>query len=137
MVVYIEPKGKQRPRFVRTGGYVRTYTPKQTEDYEKLIAKEYIKQDKTYYDELPVMVTIRAFFEIPKSWSKKKQTLASDGEIKPTKKCDIDNIVKSVLDALNGVAYKDDKQVISIYSVKKYSCAPRIEIDVKEIKEWQ
>ena len=81
------------------------------------------------------MVTIRAFFEIPKSWSKKKQALASDGEIKPTKKCDIDNIVKSVLDALNGVAYKDDKQVVCIYSTKKYSCMPRIEIDVKEIKE--
>ena len=46
---------------------------------------------------------------------------------------DIDNLVKIVLDGLNGVAFMDDKQVIELYAIKRYSIEPRTEIMVEEI----
>ena len=54
------------------------------------------------------------------------------GIIRPTKKPDLDNIAKAVLDSLNGIAYKDDSQIVSMVVSKKYSNRPRVEITLKE-----
>ena len=51
----------------------------------------------------------------------------------PTKKPDSDNIIKIILDALNGICYHDDSQVCKIYFEKKYSEIPKVEITIKEI----
>lgn len=51
------------------------------------------------------------------------------------KKPDIDNIAKVVCDALNGVAYKDDKQIVSLKLAKRYGSLPMVVIDINEIKE--
>lgn len=108
-----KPQGKGRPRFARNV----VYTPKQTLEYEKLIASCYSG------DMLqgPLFVDITAFFSVPKSYSKAMKTAIKNGEITPTKKPDADNIGKVVMDALNGVAYEDDKQVIDLRVSKKYS----------------
>lgn len=50
----------------------------------------------------------------------------------PTKKPDIDNVLKSVLDGLQGVAYKDDKNITSARISKRYSAEPRLEIYMTE-----
>jgi Holliday junction resolvase RusA-like endonuclease len=84
----------------------------------------------------PIAVEITAFYLVPKSWSKKKQAATYAGEIKPTVKPDIDNIVKIVLDGLNGVAFTDDKQVIEIQAQKCYVFDDEQEgvyVDVKEL----
>lgn len=108
-----KPQGKGRPRFARNV----VYTPKQTLEYEKLIASCYSG------DMLqgPLFVDITAFFSVPKSYSKAMKKAIKNGEITPTKKPDADNIGKVVMDALNGVAYEDDKQVIDLRVSKKYS----------------
>ena len=56
-----------------------------------------------------------------------------EGVRRPTKKPDIDNVEKIILDALNGIAYDDDKQVVEEASSKLYSDVPRVEIEVYEI----
>ena len=73
---------------------------------------------------------IDIYFSIPKSYSKCKRSAAECNIIRPTKKPDIDNVTKSVLDALNGVAYKDDTQVAEV-SVRKWWTAGSDRIDVR------
>lgn len=68
----------------------------------------------------------------PKSVSKKKQKQMLEGEILPLKKPDMDNIVKVVVDALNGVAYHDDTQVILVSAKKAYSAMEGLDITVEE-----
>ena len=132
-----EPRGKGRPRFSNRGGYVRTYTPKETADYEKLIRDEYKKQcgDAYFPRGTPLDVRIVAYFGIPKRTSKKKAESMRNKEIRQLKKCDIDNIIKAILDAVNGVAYQDDIQVIDIQARKFYSDNPRVTVSIEEVTQ--
>lgn len=115
-----KPKGKGRPRFGK--GY--TYTPERTVDYENLIQWSFLKAypgRTTPVAERAVSVSIRAFFTIPKSTPKGKKAKMQNGEIAHTKKPDLDNIIKAVLDALNGLIYADDKQITEIKATKGYA----------------
>lgn len=104
-------KGKPRPRFTKQGGFVRAYTPKDALDYERRIAQAYLDAGGTMR-EAPIHVDIRVYRKLPKGTPKK---VARELDIK---KPDIDNIAKSVLDALNGVAYQDDAQVVDLRIAK-------------------
>lgn len=75
---------------------------------------------------------IDAYFEIPKSTSKKKKDLMLKNILRPTKKPDMDNIIKIIADALNKIAYYDDKQIIECSIRKYYSDKPRVKIDISE-----
>ena len=66
------------------------------------------------------MVVIEAVFPIPKSWPRAKKAEALAGKLPPGKP-DIDNILKVVLDGLNGIAYEDDKQVTMTQCKKVYA----------------
>lgn len=135
IIVEGKVEGKQRPRFRKVGNFVQTYTPKQTKSYEKLIADEYKKQGGVLFPaEVPLELRIRAFMGMPKVFSKVKQSRAIEGELRPTKKPDADNIAKSILDGLNGVAYADDKQVVELSVKKYYGTLERVEIDIQEVK---
>lgn len=130
-----KPKGKGRPRFSRMGGFVRTYTPKETLDYEDKIKMAYQKKygKNAIFVDKPIRVTIDAHFKISQNTSKKK-TLELEG--KPyDKRPDVDNIGKVVLDALNGVAFHDDNQVTSIQINKWYARTNSTECVVVEIEE--
>ena len=61
---------------------------------------------------------------------KKKIELMEKGEIRPTIKPDLDNCVKIVADSLNGIAYKDDSQIVSVVADKYYSDTPRLELRI-------
>lgn len=111
-----EVKGKARPRASFFGGRPRLYTPKGTVDYENWVKLCY---KGTLFNE-PMEVSITAYFAIPKSFSKKKREEALAGTIRPTRKPDSDNIAKSILDALNGIAYSDDSQVVLLKVEKVY-----------------
>ena len=123
-----EPKGKGRPRFYNG----HAVTPQTTRDYEEEAALAYkAKVKKTYHG--AVGVRIRAYFKIPKGVSKAVRQMMEDGVRRPTKKPDIDNIDKIILDALNGIAFDDDKQVVEETLSKFYSVHPRVEVEVYEI----
>ena len=123
-------QAKQRPRF--NGKFA--YTPKETVNYENWVKACYIEK---YKNEKPfekaLKVNIIAFFEIPKSTSKKKKEQMLNNEINPTTKPDTDNIAKSILDSLNGIAYKDDKQIVSLKVDKYYAEIPSVSVEIKEV----
>ena len=111
-----------------------TYTPRQTTEYEKLVRASYTAVSKTFFEkDIPLEISIIALFSIPKSANKKLKGLMLQGDILPTKKPDSDNIIKIILDALNGICYHDDSQICKIYFEKKYSEIPKVEITIKEI----
>ena len=124
-------KGKARPR-VNT--YTcKAYTPENTKDYEMLI-KQYFKIKYPRYVPLEnrVFVKIIAQFKIPKTATKKDKELIKQGKLSPTKKPDIDNIVKIILDALNKMAFKDDNQITKIEIEKIYSEEEKIYVSINE-----
>lgn len=86
-----------------------------------------------FNDGQPLSVSITAFYEVPKSYSKKKKQEMLDGQLYPTKKPDIDNIAKCVLDALNKLAYRDDTQVVKLHMEKHYAEIPRVEVEIREV----
>ena len=120
-----KPVGKQRPRFSRRGTAVRTYTPRQTA--ESYIAAGGEKLEGT------IGATICGYFEPPKATSKKQRQKMLSGEVGYTKKIDADNLAKSILDALNGVAYTDDAQVSLLLVYKAYAETARVEVQLKEL----
>ena len=128
------PKGKERPRVCRINGRSLTYTPKQTTQYEKLVRASYTAVSKIFFDkDTPLEISIIALFSIPKSVGKKLKNSMLTGDILPIKKPDSDNIVKIILDALNGVAYWDDSQVCRVYFEKIYAEKPETKVIIKEI----
>ncbi len=115
-----QPQGKGRPRHK---GKI-TYTPRKTKEYEKQVVKCFTDKYPKYIpieENMAVMIGIVAQYKIPKSLSKAKKALIAEGNVYPLVKPDCDNIGKAIMDALNGYAYKDDKQVVNCLIEKKYA----------------
>lgn len=127
-----KPVGKQRPRFSRTCTGVRTYTPRKTQEYENLVRISYRAVSKEKLKGA-ISATIYGYFEPPKSISKKQREQMLKGDISYIKKIDSDNLAKSILDALNGVAYDDDAQVCLLIVQKLYAETARVEVVLEEI----
>lgn len=113
------PVGKARPRFSRSSNRVSVYTPKKTVDFERKLVRAWLALRGNFMD-APVQVKIVASFPIPRSWTKMDKERAKSGLIAKTSKPDLDNVAKAVLDALNGVAFRDDRQVIRLIVEKRY-----------------
>lgn len=117
-----KPIGKQRPKFNRKTK--NTYTPKETRDYETLVRTCYMQKysnKEPIQAKTPVEVEIYAYFKIPKNTTKKQKVLIENNKLFPTVKPDADNVSKIILDALNGLAYYDDNQVIDLTIYKHYA----------------
>lgn len=115
--------GKQRARFTTKNNHIHSYTPSPTIDYERQIKQAFYKINEgfvSYISDCPIRIEIEALIKIPNSWSISKTQQARMGRIKPVGTPDTDNILKIVKDALNKVAYNDDKQVIEDEIVKRY-----------------
>lgn len=130
-----KPFGKQRPRVVNKGKFSSAYTPKETVQYENLV-KLYFQQaahGEMFPDDAMLDVRIFAFYEIPKSTSKKKREAMLAREIRPVKRPDFDNIGKIICDSLNLVAYHDDSAIVDAQVRKFYSEQPRVEVIIRSI----
>jgi Holliday junction resolvase RusA-like endonuclease len=125
-----EPKGKARPRVTKYG----TYTAETTVNYENWV-KICFQEAKQKSIEGQLKAEIKCYFDIPNSYSKKKKENALNGIIRPTKKPDLDNIMKIILDALNGLAYKDDKDIVECRIEKWYGEVARVEVEIWEDTE--
>lgn len=132
LIVPGEPKGKGRPKFSRQGKFVKTYTPETTVNYENWV-KICFQEAKLSKLTGELKAEINCFFGIPNSYSKKKKEEAQNGLIRPTKKPDIDNIAKIILDSLNGLAYDDDKNIVSCQIDKWFDSNPRVEVYIYEV----
>lgn len=120
IVIPGSPKGKSRTKF----GNGHAYTPEATTEYEQLAGSLYQAAGGSYFGEEAIVVEIIAGYAVPKRTSKRQQQKMISGTLFPTKKPDADNIAKIILDGLNGIAYKDDKQIVSCMVTKKYMEKP-------------
>lgn len=134
--VWGEPQGKGRPRMGRAGGYTSIYTPKETRAYEERIRAAYLSQFSTFRFPKDAVLDLQvlAYCGIAKSTSNKKRLLMLSHVLRPSKKPDGDNILKAVADALNEVAYDDDKQLVDMQIHKFFAEEPRIEIRLQEVR---
>lgn len=142
-VVYGKPVPKERARTVtnitgRGQKITHSYTPEKTANQEFNIAMVYksIYHGARFGEGVPLRLNVDCFMSIPDSTSKRDRTAMIAGEIRPTKKVlDVDNALKCVADALNGVAYHDDSQIVEMSVRKFYSEEPRTEIFLARITD--
>jgi len=134
-----EPVGKGRPKFARRGNLVHAYTPEKTADYEAKVRAAVIDRlavmsctDGRWPTDKPVALTIEIIRAIPQSWPKKKK---AEALIQPCPtKPDLDNFCKAIMDALNGLAYVDDSQVVKLTAAKRYGVEPMAVVFIEIIQ---
>lgn len=135
-----EPVAQARPRVVRTKKGVRGIDPAKSKNYKAWVKccalnafrKLETKETKKLL-ESPLKVKLFIYRSIPTSDSKKLKTQKQNNDVLPTVKPDIDNVFKAVTDALNGIIWQDDRQIVNAEIAKRYSSIPRVEIEIEEI----
>lgn len=126
-----EPQGKGRPRVGSVAGQARMFTPAKTLAYEGVIAfAAQQAMDGRALIAGPVLLEMHMLHPIRESWSKKKKAGALSGDIAPTIKCDADNCLKAVCDALNNIVWKDDVQVVNVSLSKRFSETPGVRVRI-------
>ena len=131
-----EPVAKQRPKFfpIRTKTGVitrRAVTPEKTVNYETQIKERFATEYPGFIPlrDCPLCLSVIAFFSIPKSASQRKRMLMLEAKIRPTKRPDLDNILK-IIDALEGLAFMNDSQFVDAQIQKFYSNRPRLDLEI-------
>ena len=109
-----------------------TYDPEKSRLYKSLVRDAAAKVMPEVPLDIALHLYVIVYRSIPGSWSDKKQKAAQDGEIRPSKRPDLDNYIKAIMDALTGVIWRDDSQVTSMYAAKCYDVRPRIEVVISE-----
>ena len=129
IVVYGNPRGKGRPRFSYAG---HTYTDAVTTSYEGSVKKAWKSENNFTFGKSPTAICIKAYFSVPVSLSKKKRAALFGQPY--LGKPDADNIAKIIMDALNGLAYKDDTQIDVLTVEKRYVATDeeqaRVEVEI-------
>lgn len=126
--------GKGRPRFAKRGAFVKVFTPEATANYEnlvKLAAHRAMNGREAFV--FAVSCTIDIWVEPAPSWSNKKRMAALSGDLFPTSKPDLDNCAKGILDAMNDIVFKDDKQVVELRLTKRYAEQSRATVEVSAL----
>lgn len=132
-----EAVAQGRPRLTTRGGFARAYDPPKSREYKNKVRECAVYQCKPDLDNLYLGAVKLSTIEqraIPKSWSRGKQAAALIGEIKPLTKPDTDNIHKGIKDALTGVFWRDDSQVVEDYIKKVYAVEPRVFVEVEYLQ---
>jgi Holliday junction resolvase RusA-like endonuclease len=127
-----DPVPKGRPRFARRGTFVQTYTDSKTIEYETLVgfkARQAIGASEPLKGHLTVFLYLR--YAVPASYSKKRTEACLNGLEYP-KRVDLDNCYKSITDAMNGIVYADDSQIVEAHILKCYSLEPGANVMIQE-----
>lgn len=136
-----EAVGKGRPRVTRRGNHVHTYTPERTRLFEDAMRFELLastcEQTPIYPAEASLKAKVLIGMKVPKSYTKKRRERCLSGKELPTKKPDIDNVLKSIFDSLCGFAMVDDSQIIEVIAEKIYSEEPFVEVTIGERNEFE
>lgn len=133
------PVGKGRPRAARRGAGVVMFTPEKTADYESLVAATAaaalaggMRIGTSQLLDGPLAAMLEMQFPVPSSWSKAKRARALAGVEWHTSKPDADNVAKAVLDACNGVVFRDDSQIVMLTATKGFSETPGVRVVIRE-----
>jgi len=122
------PTSQKRHRHTRGG---RTYDPccEQKRDFLKLCRAVGAPPEVLYYTS-PVECSLVFTFARPRSHRTSKGALRKGVPERHIYKPDTDNLAKFVLDALNGVYYKDDSQVYSLRVLKRYGTEDSVRVEL-------
>jgi Holliday junction resolvase RusA-like endonuclease len=110
------------------------YTPSATRNYKTaigLVASRAMAGREP--SKFPIFLSVTFCLPIPSSWPRREKESALAEERLPTSRPDLDNFAKGVKDALTGIAYADDAQVVILQLRKVYAAIPSTEIQVREI----
>lgn len=131
--------GQPVPWARATGNGPHRSTPRPQADYKNII-KQYAfaagaRAKNVYSAGRPVELSVQVYLEPPRSWTHEQKIDALSGRIRPVSKPDLDNWIKLPMDALNGLVWQDDCQVVGFFDTGKwYSNRPRLEIIVRQAK---
>ena len=132
-VIHGEAVAQARPRFDRRTG--RAYDSKDSRSWKERVYFSALPHKPDELITKPVLMRVAIYKSIPKSWSKRKKADAAIDLIRPTGKPDLSNIVKGIEDALNGVIWQDDSQIVGLEVVKHYTDkAPHIWVMINELE---
>ena len=126
------PVGKGRPRAAKRGKHITLYTPEKTVSYEGKVAlaASQAMVGRQLLDG-PVVVCLDIHMPVPASWSRKARAEALADIAPPAKKPDADNVLKAICDAINGVVWIDDVQVVDCVIRKRYRETPGVQVEIK------
>ncbi len=125
LIVGHAPKASKRPRKGKFGFYVPDAAANKKE-IRKLIEGQLPADYEKAYSEVEIF--IKCYVKTPSGFSKLDKELAEDGYIRPIAKPDLDNYMKTYLDAFNDLLWLDDGQITNSGISKYYSDEPRVEI---------
>ena len=132
-----KPVPQGRPRAVRMGAGVRMYDPPKSKVYKQMVAakvRSYMKINGIQTITEPLAVHLNFYFTPPKSYSKKRIRAIEAKEELFTKKPDLDNLAKSILDSCNNLLFKDDSQIVALTIGKHYGHKDYVDVKVQIIK---
>lgn len=124
-----------RPRITTANGYPRAYDPPKSRAYKQFVRACVMQQGRP--EKLltgALRVDTVEYRRIAASFRKAQRVEAAQGAVRPITKPDMDNVEKAVWDALTGLVWKDDAQVVDGRRAKFYSTEPRVEIEIEELK---
>lgn len=143
LTIWLEPMPQKRDRIGRSGKFGRGMSyldPAQRKyegDFLMLLNRELASLERPLFDEA-ILVGIRTYREIPKSWPKKKKAAAMAGQIRPTSVPDLSNLVKQIEDICNKQLWRDDSLIVGyLPGIGKYwddGRGLRWEIEIKTLK---
>lgn len=129
-----KPHAKARPWATSVNGRAHVYTPPGTRTYEagvRAAAVAALGDHKAFDGAVHVSITMR--LQPPQSTSNSQKLRMLTGAIKPTKRPDLDNVVKAIIDGCNGIVFRDDSDIVSIIATKIYAEAPGVDVRVISI----
>ena len=138
LVIYGDPVPQGRTRFTRSG---HAYNPQRSADYKQWVRLNMINHVRKYMVkpiDKAVVLEIVFYMGIPTSWGREKRMEAAEGLIRPTAKRsgDLDNLVKLIQDAGNGVLWTDDSIITDLKTKKRYTAElARVEITATEVTQ--
>ena len=124
--IYGYPTPWARPRFQRRGAFVQVFEKKEVTDWKRTIQAQAIAVKPEIPLSGPLQMSL--VFYLPRPASLPKRVLHH------VKRPDIDNLFKALADALNGIAYVDDSQIVRLCAAKVYSEQPGVSILIDEIE---
>ena len=132
ITIPIEPVSQLRPRATSRGGHTRVYDPPKVKAYKDNVRKFLEDYPIKKFSDVELDVKTKFYLPVQKSISKKERELRLSNVHRPKVKADLDNLAKSLLDALNGLVWDDDARIVHLELDKYYAEQPRIEIEVHE-----
>ena len=124
---------QERPRFSRVGKGVRTIDPPKSRAYKELVKLVAWQNKPSEPIQEPIKLVVDIYIVPPKKYhTKPKQALIASGELRPTTKPDLDNLVKGIKDGCSKIIWHDDAQIVEMVVRKFYDMTPRAEVKI----EW-